>query len=838
MIGHYLTIALRNFRRHKIHTAIGVVGLAIGLVCFVGAYVVSDYVHGFEKGFPNSDRIYTISQQTIIPGFGFRRTGLPITAKPVAKYLRSDFPDIKAAYTVFAQEFGIRTSTDAKSFRQIEFAEPDFLDIFQLPFVIKIAGNPLARPHSAVIRQAVAEQLFGDKNPLGQTILINNKIDVTVTGVIGELPSPTHLVQSYTGKPFDLIVNADVFDEMSAFGGGNTDAAKTAAQAETWNSIYCFTYVLLPADGSLTFDRLNAQLATFGDRHMPPAQGRAQFAAHPVSELMVSLLDSFVLQGAVGLSATVILLFLGGLVLATACLNYANLAIAQAAGRAKEVGMRKVLGAGRGQVLAQYMIEALLLVGVALGLALIIVQLGVSALANVSSLDIPLPWSEGPAFWLFLVGVVVGVGVIAGGYPALVLARIRPIQALRAGNVRGGPRRLRMLLVGVQFTAASFLLIAVMVIVAHNIALRKTGLGTGTAQHVVIENNVLSAEIDPDTLRTALLRDPRIEDVGFSQFTPWSFSINLAVTGKTPDPAAAKQNNQRYNVSYDYFSTVGMTVLAGRNFSRDRSDDIWAGFTPGETHKGPAHVVMDRYTAEKMGWSDPRQAIGKTLYEFMPAGFGSDERRIVETEVIGVVEYQPLKLVSMGLSTNLYYLDPSRAGFPIIRISGKDIPGALAQIDKVWNDLAPNLPLKRKFMDEEFDQAYVTFEAIGAVLSLLASFAFVVAMLGLFGMAAMVARRRRHEIGIRKTMGASTAQVLKMLIWDFSKPVMIANLIAWPFAFVVMLGYLSLFTVRIPLTPVPFLLSLAISVLIAWIAVGAHALLAARANPAAVLRYE
>ena len=837
MLGHYLAMAFRNFWRHKFQAAISVFGLAIGLMCFVGAYVVTAYVHSFEKGFPHSDRIYTISQETLISGAAFLGGGIPITAQPVAKYLRTDFPELEAvAYTVFAQEYGVKTEAGDKSFRSIEFAEPQFLDIFKMPFVAKVDGNPLARPRSAIIRREAAEQMFGDRNPLGQTILINNRIDVTITGVIGDLPQPSHLVQSYTGKPFDMLVDADTFNVMRAFGGDSDDA--TPDQAETWISIFCFTYVLLPADGSLTIDQFRARLAGFGDRHMPPAQGRARFSARPVSELMVSLLDAFILQGAGGLSATVILMFLGGLVLATACLNYANLAIAQAAGRAREVGMRKVLGANRGQVLTQHLTEAVLLVAVALGIALGLIQLGVSALANVSTVDIPLPWSAGPSFWVFLLSVVLGVGVIAGGYPALVLARVRPIQALRMGGIRGGPRRLRMFLVGVQFTTASFLLIAVMVIVAHNIALKKTGLGTGGTQHVVVENNIQSAEINPETFRTALLRDPRIEAVTFSQFTPWSFANNLVVTSKTPDPAAAQERSQRNNISYDYFSTLGMKVLAGRTFSRDRSEDISRSFAPKQNSAGPAHAMIDRFTAEKMGWSNPRDAVGQIIYEHMPAGFGNNEARIVETEIIGVVDYKPLKLISLGLSTNFYYLDPSRAGYPIIRISGKDVSGALAHIEKVWDDLASNLPLKRSFMDEEFDQAYATFEGIGRVVTLLAGFAFVVAALGLFGMASLVTRRRVHEIGIRKTVGASTLQVLRMLLWDFSKPVMIANVIAWPFAVVVMLGYLSLFTVKVPLSPLPFALSLAITVLIAWAAVGGQAIRAARVKPATVLRYE
>ena len=837
MFGHYLTIAWRNFRRHKLHTAISVIGLAIGLTCFVGAYVVADYVESFDKSYPNSDRIYVISQQTRISGSEFDTPPLPVTAEPVAKYLRTDFPELGAvAYSISAQEFGVK-STDRKSFQQVQFAEPQFLDVFKMPFVSKSAENPLATPRSAVIRRAAAEQLFGNKNPLGQTVPLGNRLDVTITGVVDKLPSPSHLVQTITGKPFDLLVSMDAFRDLSV--GGQTDnLAEDGASAETWISVFCFTYVLLPADGSLTIDAFRERLAGFGDRHMPPSQGRAKFTAEPVSQLTIAAVDNFILQGALGISATTMLLILGGLVLGTACLNYANLAIAQTISRTREVGMRKVMGAKRGQVLAQYLFEAFLLVAAALALALGLIAFGVSALDNGSLLNMRMPWSEGVGFWAFLASAVIAVTVVAGGYPAFVLARVRPIQALRAGAIKGGPRRLRMLLVGVQFTAASFLLIAVMVIAAHNYALRRTGLSTSGSQQVVISNNILTANIDPETLRTAMLRDPRIEAVTFSQYTPWGFANNIVTTSKSPDPAASRRGNQRYNISYDYFAALDMRVLAGRTFSRDRSGDISTGPAPTSERSGPVHTVIDSFTAEKMGWTNPADAVGQIVYEHMPAGFGRDKTSVVETEIIGVVEYKPLKLISMGLTTTFYYLNPQSAGLPIIKISGTDIPGALAYIDDVWDGLAPNLPLKRSFMDEKFDQAYGIFEGIGGILTLLTGFAFVVATLGLFGMASLIARRRTHEIGIRKTMGASTGQILKMLLWDFSKPVTIANLIAWPAAFVVMMGYLSLFTIRVSLTPLPFIASLAITLFIAWIAVTGQAFRAARLKPANVLRYE
>ena len=289
-------------------------------------------------------------------------------------------------------------------------------------------------------------------------------------------------------------------------------------------------------------------------------------------------------------------------------------------------------------------------------------------------------------------------------------------------------------------------------------------------------------------------------------------------------------------VGHDFFATLDMKLAAGRVFDKEHSDDLLpgAGDDPGRSRA--YNVVVDRAAADMLGWADPQKAIGQTVY--LP-WLTNSARPPDRVRIIGVVENKPLGLVGPGgVRSNIYRLGLVEATFPVIRISGTDIPGALRAIDETWRKLVPNVQLKRRFGDELFEQSYRFFDAINKVFAGLAMFAFVISIMGLFGMAVHVTSSRTHEIGIRKALGASVEQVVSLLLWDFSKPVAIANLIAWPLGFLAMQVYLSLFFQRISLTPVPFLLSLVVTVLIAWVSVGVQTLRAARRKPAAVLRYE
>lgn len=853
MFGHYFSFALKGFRRRPGATLIKVFALALGLSCFVGAYMVSDYFDRTDSQWANAGRIYAIQQKIILPGSSADIPTLPADSPPVAKYLRLDLPKLTAVARVasYNEQTPVTTEDGKKSVRVVRAADQDVFKIFNLTFLKGDAEHALSSPKSAIVTAKAADGIFGTTDVVGRTLRIQDTVDVKITGVVDEIPPPSVIGATMTAKHFDLLVSIDVFDDLVAPQFQNMSNNRFS-EMETWLNSGFMTFVLLPADGSFTIEDLRQGLKGFGARHIPKDQGGGIFTADPISDLTVSSINNVLLGGRFGMSITAILYFFGALVLAVACLDFANLATAEASGRAKEIGMRKAIGASRMQLMLQVLIEVAILMAVALVIVLILMAVLIGSLSNSADIGLHIPSITRIGFWAGLIGILIVVSVLAGGYPAMVLARIRPALALRIGKARGGSRIVRGLLIGAQFVAASVLLIAVVVIYSQNNELRRTGLGQSTDQLVVIQKSLIDAKINRKTFRTEILNGPGILAYTASSNQPFSITGSLLDYSPSADPSAKRINCQRRSVDFDYFSTTGIKLLAGRDFSEERGDDISQGQQPRKNldlskpgalqdilkSAPPRPIVLDKATAAAFGWT-PNQAIGKTIYEKIPPLPYLGNREITAPEtIIGVVDNAPLEFFTIGPKNYVYEFQNGGAPFAIIKVSKDNVAAALKHIDDTWAKLAPTVPIKRQFMDERFDEGFKMFNVINTVFFALAIFAVIIASMGLIGMATFVVGRRFNEIGVRKTIGATTGQVLRMLLWDFSKPVLIANVIAWPLAFFMAKGYLSLFVTRVPLTVVPFLISLLVTLAIAWGAVAHQAIRAARIKPAAVLRYE
>jgi putative ABC transport system permease protein len=777
MLSHYVTMALRSFRRAPFTASINVLALALGLAAFIAAYGVVSYWNQSERHFANADRTYVVTA-ALAARDGSVRTRGPRTNRLFAEHLRADFPELEtiARAQVMNEEGGIAAGdVDTRMF--IVGAEKEFLTIFDLPFVKGDPKEALSQPNSIVLSESAATQLFGATDPMGKTVTLGGVLDVSVTGVLGPIPEPSHLGRTPSATlPFDVLTSWDTLDGINtalaareqrraaqqgaASNGGPIDrdgaeqgsappasdarsgatppddppAGTAPAQSsppppENWLGNYCCTtYVMLARDSKLTAKALNAQLRAFGERHLPVQQAQLatlDVGADPVTGLMVTQLDGQLLSAAPGLSITTLLLVLGGLVLVVACVTYANLATARAARRAREVGLRKAIGAGKYRVMAQYLAEAGLLTAAAAALALLAVWLAAPALHNAVGIDLRLGLAE-------------------------------------------------------------------------------------------------------------LERIPQVAAVGEAGDTPWSTNVNLIMLAPTPDESAVLAVAYQNNVGNDYFATLGIGVLAGRAFDREHGEDEVKGNLFNQAREVPA--VIDESLARQLGFAAPRDAVDKTVYlpERMARAFGSPAQPV---RVLGVVENKPLHLVGAGASANFYLYRPS-SNYKLIRLSANDVPGGLAAIDALWKRLAARSPVNRKFMADLFNPNYENFARLSQAFTGLALVAVVISVIGLTGMAIQVVGRRVHEIGVRKSVGAHTRQIVTMLLTHFSKPVIAANLIAWPLGYLAAQKYLAIFIQRIPLSPLPFLLSVALALAIAWTAVAGQALRAARVSPATVLRSE
>jgi putative ABC transport system permease protein len=836
MIGHYLSVAIRNFRRHKFLTTIKVVALCVGLACFVGAHVLIHYLDSTDRQFTNSDRIVVMRQATTRKTTGERLDLLPAVAPPLAKALKAEFPELPAvARSDDSGDIAVKVG-ESKSFRHILYADADFLKIFDFDFVAGGGPDALAQPKSVILTVDAAKAIFGTADVLGRSMRLGNLVDVRVTGVMRAVPAPSHLGRSLTSEPFEILASMDVGDTFSRASSGEAES-----ELNDWSSNMFTAYVLLPADGSLTLAAFNRRLKGFGGRHVPQTQVvSADFDAIPLPDLTKSLITWRYLDGATGPSLETLLYLMGGLILFVACLDFANVATAETTGRSKEVGLRRVLGAGGGQVAAQSLTEAALLVLFSALIAFAVITFCIRLMNRPADIGMRLPGAGDIGFWLFLLAVLSAVTLAAGGYPAAVLARIRPVVALRAGRA-GGSRSVRTILVTLQFAAASLLFVSVAVMYGNMKAIEAAALGRTQDPYVLIGTHLGAVGIDPDVFRSQLLADPRIKAVTYSQIPllmgGYGGVLELSRGAGAADPILAVLKR---DVGENYFQTLEIPFLAGRAPSPERAGDVGPATQAGlfTAQKAP-NLVIDRATAAGLGWSDPAKAVGETLYMHVPVIPGlNPQARLIPAEVIGVIENAPFQVTAPISTDFIYYLQPMAADLPIVRIDKSDVKGALTHIDDLWNRLAPNSPMRRSFMDEQLARALSLYETISKAFIALALFAIFIAAMGLIGMASYVVGRRVKEIGIRKTLGATTTQVLARLLWEFSRPVLVANLIAWPIAYVAMQSYLSLFSMRQSLTFLPFLVTLLATLALTWAAVLSQAWRAARVKPAKVLRYE
>lgn len=832
MIAHYLSVAFTKFARSPVTTAANVITLALGLACFIAAYGIATFWRSADNYHRDTERIFIVGQN-MGPASEPPPDAVSNSSTPaLARYLSLDAPEVEIAARAMvlsdANEVAVAAGDRRMFFHQTN-VDPAFLELFDFEY---LAGDSRALddPDGVVLTQSAAERLFGNAPALGRTILLDGAAERTVTGVIAPVRQP-----SFMGDGADAVMRFDMLGTWSSsFLGSMWDAQ------ETWGMYAAYTFVRLAPGASV--EDFNETLQTIAEQRVPADQLIDQnlvFAAYPLDKITTRLLDNQLFgTSPLGLSTIGVLLGLGLLTLAVAGLNYANLATAQAVTRGKEVGMRKVLGAGRSQIMLQAWTEALVLTVAALALALAALALAAPAAQNLTGVDILYFLTAGVVPVAVLGVLVIVVALFAGAYPALVLSRVRPATALASGSAGSGGRLLAQLAVGLQFASASFLLILVVVAQQQRAELERVVLAEREDPVVLLGTiGTRIIGVDQDGFRERLLQRPGIKSVSVTDHGPWGIGgiqgIRLA---RSADAEAAGFNGFYKNIDHDYFATLNLDVIAGRAFERER-DTIPADVYSAAAGQTPL-VVMDRVFAERLGFPTPQAAIDQIVYvpEELMGGRGAQAVRIV-----GVTETETTQLqASLNLSGTLYAFAPAspRGGqYPLIRVDRENVAGAVAAIRQVWDELAPQRPPRIRFFDEMFEQSYRRFARVGQLFTLLACTAFVIASIGLLGMAVHATGRRRHEIGVRKTLGSTVTGIIRLLLVDFSKPILIGNVLAWPLGYFAAEAYLSAFTHRIELTLSPFALSLAITFVIAWAAVTGEVLRAASVRPAEVLRH-
>lgn len=827
MIAYYLKTALKTFGKYRMHSLISLVSLTAGFCCFIAASVTVNYYRSWDTHFPDAERIYSVNGSTPQP----RTDGMPGVPKRLAPYLESQFPEIEhiSVETLGTRELAVTTIEATENLR-IKFIGGDFLHLFPLALVEPGGVATQLPPNTVLIDEAVALARFGTTDVVGRRLVVARKVELTVHGVIKTTERPTHLdaVHAGTVNP-DLIAPLEVAERI--VGAGNEDL-------ERWNSKSYALYVKFAAGLPLDVAALNRRLVQFSEEFVEPNYYRTgphltTFSFHPLREYGISMLR--ILFGSA--DAARLIYFAGFLVLFIACLNYSNLVIAQLTQRRHEITVQKVVGAKRTQLLAQFGLESLIMAGAALLIALAICACVIANTDLLRAKGVHPGLLLNATLWLTSLTGLASIVAIAGLYPALRISRGSLSTMLHPGSSAAYSHRLRSLMVGVQFVFSSALLIlAIFVFNQNDTMVRQAGNELDRPTMILRGSNEQGGELD--LLEAELRRDSSIVTTSRTELVPWDGGVEAVPLSRTADPLGGWIPLFGYTVGYDYFEAMDIPLLAGRAFSRDYASDVYPLPEEIPEAQGPYSVVIDEATARRLGWSSPAEAVGEPLYTFYTPPV-VDEIRSVALTVIGIVGNRALELGAIGHpATHMFTLNPSLAGHLIVRPESDDVPAALAHIDRVWAGFYPLSPANPEFIDDIFAQSYSVIRVIGNVFAVLAAFSFGISSIGLIGMATFVSRLRQREVGIRKIMGARAKQVLKMLLMDFSRPVLIANLIAWPLGFVLASAYLSIFTVRTPVTVGPFAVSLIIALAVAVVAIGAQAYRSSQVRPASVLKYE
>ncbi len=807
MFKHYLKIAIRNVLKHKTYSFINVFGLACGVACCVLVFLFVQHEMSYDQFHANAGQIYRVNLASTTPAGEVKiSAGQPI---PLAPTLKTSFPEIRHAARFKTGTVVVRAGENTIK-EQVLYADADAFKMFSFPFLHGDPATALAEKNAIVLSEAVAQKYFGDATPLGQTLTLSfgdATQDFIVSGVTGKIPDNSSF-KFDVALPYESSPNyADLATVWTSWGAATFIQVAPEVQAEVLESklggfvknyygALIQTWQIL---GWIAKDEgaLRMQLQPLAAIHLDP---RVENGLAPASNPIYS----YILAG------------IGLIVLLIACINFMTLAISRAASRTLEVGMRKTLGAVRGQLVQQFWGEALLFsfLALLLGIALAEVFLPVfNALANKSlAIDYFGDWKTYGVF----AALVLFAGLVAGGYPALFLSRFQPITTLKNQFSFSGKNRLSQTLVVVQFSL-SVLLIICTVIMSDQLHLLKTrNPGFNEEQVVVIPTHAGGGEGEQllHRYRGKLSEHSRVIAVtgnsdGFNKEPAWKSFGNA-------DGSNWQVNVMR--VDHEFIKTFGMEVLQGRDFSSDFTADASTA------------VLVNETLVKEMDWREP---VGHVFANFNTHGLNNPT-------VIGVVK--DFNFASLHEKVKPLVMHLHATGWPIKYIFVKVAPGdfteALALLRNTWREIAPSTPFDYYFLDEDFDQQYRAEERWAQIVVYATLFAITIACIGLFGLSAMAVTRRTKEIGIRKVLGASAFSVVRLLTNELVLLVALANLLAWPVAYLAMRQWLQDFAYRIDLSWWPFILSGILALFIALLTVSFQAVKAALANPVDSLRYE
>jgi putative ABC transport system permease protein len=802
MFWSYVKVSLRNMIRQKGYSLINVVGLAVGMACcmLIMLWVANEL--SFDNFHENADRIYRLSHHLTIGGS--ERRGASGSA-PMAPAILQEYPEVVNAAR-FTGENRMLVQHQEKAFYEegIRYADNSIFELFTFPMIKGDVGSALKAPHSVVITQEIAGKYFGDEDPVGKTLRMDNQTDFTITGVAEDVPQNSH---------FD-------FDLLCSF---ETLYAEERQGLDVWGWFGYYTYLLL--DHKSDWKELEEKFPALIETHMGATLQRVGASLELFLQPLASIHLHSKLDGELSPGGDIGYIYLFSaiavFILMIACINFVNLSTARSATRAKEVGVRKTLGAGRGKLIRQFLGETLIYALLSVAVTFILVELSLPLFNSIAGSQLSVNYLE--TWWVIpgLVCLALAVGVAAGSYPAFFLSSFRPVNVLKGAFMAGAVNlRFRNLLVVIQFVISVALIIGTITIYQQIAFMKDKELGFDKEQVLVIPDVGDVTQQSIGSIKEELSGLAGVMNVAASNTVPGrgGMMTNFVPEGFSEDES---QLMRTVNVDHDFIATLGLELVAGRNFSADLATDV------------EESAIINATAAREFGWKDP---LGRIIKRRILGEAG--EPQLVPTKVIGVVKDFHLN----SLHTQIEPLYMAYAIEDLNTISVRVMPDNLRKtvglLENKWKQIAPGHPLDYYFLDQSFDGMYRAEERLGHMALSFSLLAIFLGCVGLFGLSACTAEQRTKEIGIRKVLGASVPSILKLLSKKTVLLMMIATAMAAPAAYYALSRWLQDFAYRISIGWETIALAAVLALLIALATEGYHAVKAALTNPVETLRYE
>ena len=790
MLKNQIKIIFRNFWKHRIFSAINITGLGLGIgVCMV----IYLYVQGelsYDKFHSQADRIYRVLRVGNLNGEKYL---IGVTSGPFAEALNEDFSeDVEQTTRLYFGEGLVQHEGHSFLEKKFALADSNLLSFFSFPLALGDPATALQNPNSVLLTKETARKYFGDENPLNKIIKVDNEYDLLVTGVLEDLPAKSHI-------DFDLI--------------GNLELIKHAPYFNDWWSNGYITYLMLRENASA--QNLEGQLPAFMDKYFgedfKSMSNRIDLRLQPLSDVYFQddvRYDSVrhgSQSGVMAFSAIGIIIFI------IACINFMNLATAKSVSRAREVGVRKALGASRKKLIIQFLGEALIIAFVSVVLAFTITEISIPWINQSYGLQIAITGQWHIIIPMLLTTVLI-TGVLAGTYPALVLSAFKPVEVLKGRMTSGNSGTwFRKILVVIQFTTSVCLIVMTLLISRQMDFMQKLELGFDKEQVLVFPLNSASVREHSEAFKNELKRNAHIVSIGSGTGVPGGFHDTMAaeIEGLSYIP--------RFRTLFadaDYLSTFNLQVVAGRGFIRDHQADI------------NRSVLLNEKAVEEIGLTT-EEVLGKRVSIVFDS---------IPKTVVGVIKNYNFSSLKADIEPLIITNVPERSTVAI-KIGG-DVHETVQYIEKVWDKYAEGYPLEYEFIDDQYDELYKN-EILQA--GLFKTFAFIVifiSCMGILGLAAYTATKRLKEIGIRKTLGASIRDIIQLMVKDYVVLVVIANIVAWPVAWYFSRQWLDQFAYRVPIGIGVFIYTLIMAVVIAIGSVLLQSVRAALVNPVDILKEE